>query len=162
ITTGVSTVAMHAGSTLAVTNPNKAKGIVYLPTTTAAWGSAVDQGVYNGGGRAEGPYAAVSKLGLGKAAFIGDSSPVEDATPKYLREETGTKKTTYDGFKEQNDGTLLVNIIDWLSNQENYTALSQVSGLQLDQATSLLAIETPQTSTEPEAEPWAAPAAGYK
>jgi len=162
ITTGVSTVAMHAGSTLAITNPNKAKGIVYLPTTTAAWGSAVDQGVYNGGGRAEGPYAAVSKLGLGKAAFIGDSSPVEDATPKYLREETGTKKTTYDGFKEQNDGTLLVNIIDWLSKQESYTALSQVSGLQLDQATSLLAIETPQTSTEPEAEPWAAPATGYK
>lgn len=162
ITTGVSTVAMHAGSTLAITNPNKAKGIVYLPTTSAAWANAVDQGVYNGGGRAEGPYAAVSKLGLGKAAFIGDSSPVEDATPKYLREETGTKKTTYDGFKEQNDGTLLVNIIDWLSKQESYTALSQVSGLQLDQATSLLAIETPQTSTEPEAEPWAAPAAGYK
>ena len=162
ITTGVSTVAMHAGSTLAITNPNKAKGIVYLPTTSAAWGNAVDQGVYNGGGRAEGPYAAVSKLGLGKAAFIGDSSPVEDATPKYLREETGTSKTTYDGFKEQNDGTLLVNIIDWLSKQESFTALSQVSGLQLDQATSLLAIETPQTSTEPEAEPWAAPAAGYK
>lgn len=162
ITTGVSTVAMHAGSTLAITDPNKAKGIVYLPTTTAAWGNAVDQGVYNGGGRAEGPYAAVSKLGLGKAAFIGDSSPVEDATPKYLREETGTAKTTYDGFKEQNDGTLLVNIIDWLSKQESYTALSQVSGLQLDQATSLLAIENPQTSTEPEAEPWAAPAAGYK
>ncbi len=162
ITTGVSTVAMHAGSTLAITNPNKAKGIVYLPTTSAAWGNAVDQGVYNGGGRAEGPYAAVSKLGLGKAAFIGDSSPVEDATPKYLREETGTSKTTYDGFKEQNDGTLLVNMIDWLSKQESYTALSQVSGLQLDQATSLLAIETPQTSTEPEAEPWAAPAAGYK
>ncbi|MEH6938893.1 Ig domain protein group 2 domain protein [Bacillus sp. JJ664] len=162
ITTGVSTVAMHAGSTLAITNPNKAKGIVYLPTTSAAWGNAVDQGVYNGGGRAEGPYAAVSKLGLGKAAFIGDSSPVEDATPKYLREETGTSKTTYDGFKEQNDGTLLVNIIDWLSKQESFTALSQVSGLQLDQATSLLAIETPQTSTEPEAEPWAAPATGYK
>ncbi|GGI15459.1 Ig domain protein group 2 domain protein [Gottfriedia solisilvae] len=162
ITTGVSTVAMHAGSTLAITNPNMAKGIVYLPTTSAAWGNAVDQGVYNGGGRAEGPYAAVSKLGLGKAAFIGDSSPVEDATPKYLREETGTSKTTYDGFKEQNDGTLLVNIVDWLSKQESFTALSQVSGLQLDQATSLLAIETPQTSTEPEAEPWAAPAAGYK
>ncbi|WP_420489812.1 Ig domain protein group 2 domain protein [Neobacillus drentensis] len=162
ITTGVSTVAMHAGSTLAITDSNKAKGIVYLPPTTTAWGNAVDQGVYNGGGRAEGPYAAVSKLGLGKAAFIGDSSPVEDATPKYLREETGSTKTTYDGFKEQNDGTLLVNIIDWLAKQESYTALSQVSGLQLDQPTSLLSMENPQTSTEPVAEPWAAPAAGYK
>lgn len=162
ITTGVSTVAMHAGSTLAITDPNKAKGIVYLPSTSVASGNAVDQGVYNGGGRAEGPYAAVAKLGLGKAAFIGDSSPVEDATPKYLREETGSSKTTYDGFKEQNDGTLLVNIIDWLAKQESYTALSQVSGLQLDQPTSLLSMENPQTSTEPVAEPWAAPATGYK
>jgi hypothetical protein len=162
ITTGVSTVAMHAGSTLAITDPNKAKGIVYLPQTSVAWSNAVDQGVYYGGGRAEGPYAAVSKLGLGKAAFIGDSSPVEDATPKYLREETGSKKTTYDGFKEQNDGTLLANIIDWLSKQESYIALSQVSGLQLDQSTPLLSMENPQTSTEPVAEPWAAPATGYK
>ncbi|WP_306418534.1 Ig domain protein group 2 domain protein [Bacillus sp. AFS076308] len=162
ITSGVSTVAMHAGSTLAITDPNKAKGIVYLPKTTAAWGSAVGQGVYNGGGRAEGPYAAVSKLGLGKAAFIGDSSPVEDATPKYLREETGSIKTTYDGFKEQTDSTLLVNIVDWLAKQESYTALSQVSGLLLDQPTTLLSMENPQTSTEPVAEPWAAPATGYK
>ena len=162
ITSGVSTVAMHAGSTLAITDPNKAKGIVYLPKTTTAWGSAVDQGVYNGGGRAEGPYAAVSKLGLGKAAFIGDSSPVEDATPKYLREETGSIKTTYDGFKEQTDSTLLVNIVDWLAKQESYTALSQVSGLLLDQPTTLLSMENPQTSTEPVAEPWAAPATGYK
>lgn len=162
ITTGVSTVAMHAGSTLAITDPNKAKGIVYLPQTSTAWSSAVDQGVYNGGGKAEGPFAAVSKVGLGKAAFIGDSSPVEDATPKYLREETGAKKTTYDGFKEQNDGTLLVNIIDWLSKHESYTALNQVSGLQLDQPTTLLSMENPQTSTEPQAEPWSAPASGYK
>jgi len=162
ITKGVSTVAMHAGSTLAITDSNKAKGIVYLPTTSTKWASAVDQGIYNGGGRVEGPFAAVSKVGLGKAAFIGDSSPVEDATPKYLREENGAKKTTYDGFKEQNDSTLLVNIIDWLSKQENYTALSQVSGLQLDQPTTLLSMENPQTSTEPIAEPWAAPDAGYK
>lgn len=162
ITSGVSTVAMHAGSTLAITDPNKAKGIVYLPSTTAAWGYAVDQGVYNGGGRAEGPYVAVSKVGAGKAAFIGDSSPVEDATPKYLREETGGKKTTYDGFKEQNDSTLLVNLVDWLAQQESYTSLAQVSGLQLDQKTALLSMENPQTSTEPQAEPWSAPAAGYK
>ncbi|MEH7094472.1 Ig domain protein group 2 domain protein [Neobacillus vireti] len=162
ITTGVTTVAMHAGSTLAITDPAKAKGIVYLPKTTLAWSNAVDQGVYNGGGRAEGPYAAVSKLGLGKAAFIGDSSAVEDATPKYLREETGSKKTTYDGFKEQNDGTLLVNIIDWLAIQESYTAFTQVSGLQLDQPAALLAMENPQTSTEPQVEPWSAPDPGYK
>ncbi|WP_416235612.1 chitinase N-terminal domain-containing protein [Paenibacillus sp. SGZ-1009] len=162
ITEGVNSVAMHAGSTLAITDPSKAKGIVYLPQTKDAWPNAVDQGVYNGGGVAEGPYVAVSKLGAGKAAFIGDSSPVEDATPKYLREENGAKKTTYDGFKEVDDGKLLVNAVNWLSTKESYTSLAQVDGLQLDQPTALLPIETPQTSTEPQAEPWAAPAAGYK
>ncbi|MDF2716336.1 MAG: endonuclease [Paenibacillus sp.] len=162
ITAGVSNVAMHAGSTLAIMDPTKAKGIVYLPATSEAWPNAVDQGVYNGGDVAEGPYAAVSKVGLGKAAFIGDSSPVEDATPKYLREENGMKKTTYDGFKEQDDAVLLVNMVNWLSKKESYTSLDQVSGLQLDQSTALLPFETPELSTEPQPEPWAAPAAGYK
>ncbi|MBB6023409.1 DNA/RNA endonuclease YhcR with UshA esterase domain [Paenibacillus sp. JGP012] len=162
ITEGVSAVAMHAGSTLAITDPEKAKGIVYLPKTNAKWNNAVDQGVYNGGGVEEGPYVAVSKLGAGKAAFIGDSSPVEDASPKYLREETGTRKTTYDGFKEVDDAALLVNTVNWLATQENYTKLSEVAGLQLDSATALLPFEEPAASTEPQAEPWAAPAAGYK
>ncbi|MEC0231636.1 OmpL47-type beta-barrel domain-containing protein [Paenibacillus alba] len=162
ITTGVSKVAMHAGSTLAIVDPTKAKGIVYLPQTNAAWANAVDQGVYNGGGIAEGPYVAVAKAGAGKAGFIGDSSPVEDATPKYLREDTGAKKTTYDGFKEVNDGTLLVNMVNWLSKKESYTSLSEVSGLQLDQPTALLPFEAPAASTEPQPEPWAAPDAGYK
>lgn len=162
ITEGVSAVAMHAGSTLAITDPEKAKGIVYLPKTNAKWNNAVDQGVYNGGGIEEGPYVAVSKLGAGKAAFIGDSSPVEDASPKYLREETGTRKTTYDGFKEVDDAMLLVNTVNWLATQENYTKLSEVNGLTLDTATALLPFEEPAASTEPQAEPWAAPAAGYK
>lgn len=162
ITEGVDAVAMHAGSTLAITDPTKAKGIVYVPETNEAWGSAVDQGVYNGGGIAEGPYAAVAKKGAGKAAFIGDSSPVEDATPKYLREETGAKKTTYDGFKEQDDAVLLLNLIDWLAEEEGYTSLDQLAGLQLDQPTALLPMEEPAASTEPQAEPWSAPAAGYK
>ncbi|WP_245855752.1 lamin tail domain-containing protein [Paenibacillus rigui] len=162
ITSGVSTVAMHAGSTLAIMDPQKAKGIVYLPATSTKWASAVDQGVYAGGGVAEGPFVAVAKVGAGKAGFIGDSSPVEDATPKYKREETGASKTTYDGFQEQNDAALLVNLVNWLATPESYTSLSQVSGLTLDTATPLLAMETPQTSTEPQAEPWAAPAAGYK
>ncbi|MCM3782694.1 endonuclease [Neobacillus mesonae] len=162
ITEGVSAVAMHAGSTMVITDPTKAKGIVYVPETDEAWGNAVDQGVYMGGGVEEGPYVAVSKVGLGKAAFIGDSSPVEDATPKYLREETGAKKTTYDGFKEQDDAVLLVNLINWLTDQEDYSDLTEVSGLELDQATELLPFEEPAASTEPQAEPWSQPAAGYK
>ncbi|RDI36661.1 DUF5689 domain-containing protein [Falsibacillus pallidus] len=162
ITEGVNTVAMHAGSTLAITDPTKAKGIVYLPQTNEAWGNAVDQGVYSGGGKAEGAFVAVSKVGKGKAAFIGDSSPVEDASPKYLREEGGTKKTTYDGFKEQNDGKLLVNLVNWLSTKEDYTGFDQVPGLTLDEPTKLLDFEQPEKSTEPQAEPWSAPQAGYK
>ncbi|GAB1158584.1 hypothetical protein YWY31_46090 [Paenibacillus illinoisensis] len=162
ITSGVNAVAMHAGSTLAIIDPNKAKGLVYVPNGVSKWSSAVDQGVYNGGGRAEGAYAAIAKVGAGKAAFIGDSSPVEDATPKYLREETGASKKTYDGFKEVDDSTFLVNTVKWLAVKESYTSLSQVSGLTLDTPTSLLAIETPANSTEPQLEPWSAPAAGYK
>ncbi|SYX83742.1 OB-fold tRNA/helicase-type nucleic acid binding-protein [Paenibacillus alvei] len=164
ITNQVSSVAMHAGSTIAVTNPQIAKGIVYLPAVSSSqkWPNAVDQGVYNGGGVAEGTYVSISKVGLGKAAVIGDSSPVEDATPKYLREENGQTKKTYDGYKEQDDAVLLMNLIDWLAEQESYTSFAQVPGLQLDTPTALLPFETPQLSTEPQPEPWAAPAAGYK
>lgn len=163
ITSGVGSVSMHAGSTLAILDPVKAKGLVYVPQNVDAWGNAVDQGVYSGGGRAEGPYAAVSKLGAGKAAFIGDSSPVEDITPKYLREDNGAKKTTYDGFKgEANNSVFLVRTVQWLAHDESYTDFSQVPGLQLDQPTPLLPIEIPAQTTEPKPEPWSAPEPGYK
>ncbi|MBD0383258.1 DNA-binding protein [Paenibacillus sedimenti] len=166
ITRGVSTVAMHAGSTVLITDPTKAKGIVYVPTTNAKWGNAVDKGVYAGGGVAEGPYVAVAKVGLGKAGFIGDSSPVEDITPKYKREENGSNKTTYDGYKEQDDKVLLINLIHWLGKKENYTDLSEVQGLVLDQPTPIITSgnenEIPQQTVEPQFEPWSAPAAGYK
>ncbi|MEC5239240.1 DNA-binding protein [Bacillus mycoides] len=162
ITTGVSSVAMHAGSTLAITNPKLAKGLVYLPENPSKWNNAVDSGVYNGGGVAEGPYAAISKVGLGKAAFIGDSSPVEDATPKYVREDSGQTKKTYDGYKEENDAVLLENIVNWLAKQETFTSLDQVSGLQLDAPTALQTFEQPSLSTEPQPEPWSAPTQGYQ
>ncbi|MFK4293266.1 hypothetical protein ABH955_005591 [Bacillus sp. RC240] len=162
ITTGVSSVAMHAGSTLAITNPKLAKGLVYLPENPSKWNNAVDSGVYNGGGVAEGPYAAIAKVGLGKAAFIGDSSPVEDASPKYVREDSGQSKKTYDGYKEENDAVLLENIVNWLAKQETFTSLDQVSGLQLDAPTALQTFEQPSLSTEPQPEPWSAPSQGYQ
>lgn len=162
ITSGVEEVAMHAGSTVAILDPEKAKGVVYVPTGVPAWGNAVDSGVYNGGGRAEGPYAAIGKLGLGKAAFIGDSSPVEDATPKYVREENGQKKKTYDGFKEVDDGIFLVQTVRWLAHDENYTSFAEVPGIELDQPTVLGPEEEPAASVEPKPEPWSEPAAGYK
>jgi hypothetical protein len=161
ITAGVSTVASHAGSTMAILDPNKAKGIVYFPATTSKWASAVDQGNYNGGGIAEGPYAAISKVGAGKAAFIGDSSPVEDATPKYKKEENGLSKTTYAGWSEQNDATFLINTMKWLATKESYTSFSQTA-TTLSPVTTLHSWEAPASSTEPQVEPWATPAAGYK
>jgi len=162
ITKGVQTFAMHAGSTVAILDPQKAKGIVYLPRTNAKWSHAVDQGVYNGGGIPEGPMVAIAKAGKGKAAFIGDSSPVEDDTPKYRNEETGAPKKTHDGFHEQDDAVLLVNLVNWLAKKESYTRLSEVPGLKLDQPTRLYEWEQPAKSTEPEKEPWAPPADGYK
>lgn len=162
ITADVDAVAMHAGSTLAIMDPEKAKGLVYVPTGVPAWGNAVDEGVYNNGGRAEGAYAAIGKLGLGKAAFLGDSSPVEDATPKYVREENGQTKKTYDGFKEVDDALFLVQTVKWLAHDENYTSFSEVPGLELDTPTVLDADEAPALTTEPQPEPWAQPAPGYK
>ncbi|HHC8666378.1 DNA-binding protein [Staphylococcus aureus] len=161
---GVKSVSMHAGSTLAITNPEKAKGIVYTPEQLPAkskWSHAVDQGIYNGGGKAEGPYVAISKVGKGKAAFIGDSSLVEDSSPKYVREDNGEKKKTYDGFKEQDNGKLLNNITDWMSKDSDGKSL-KASGLTLDTKTKLLDFERPERSTEPEKEPWSQPPSGYK
>lgn len=164
ITTGVSAVAMHAGSTIAIVDPTVAKGIVYVPsglTSSAKWPNAVDQGVYNGGGIAEGAYVAIAKVGAGKAAFIGDSSAVEDATPKYRREETGGTKTTYNGFLEVDDAVLLTQLTDWLANQESYTSFTS-QNIALDAVTTLHDFEVPSASTEPQNEPWASPASGYK
>ncbi|TDM23166.1 DNA-binding protein [Macrococcoides canis] len=164
ITDGVNSVAMHAGSTIAITNPDIAKGLIYLPdnlTSTDKWGPSVDQGIYFGGGRDEGAYIAVSKLGLGKAAFIGDSSMVEDASPKYKREDSGTTKQTYNGYKEQNNALLLNNLVDWLAKDENYTSFREI-GIQLDNKSPLLSFEVPNQSVEPQSEPWKLPDATYK
>lgn len=164
ITSNVSSVAMHAGSTIAIIDPTIAKGIVYLPsglTSSDKWSNAVDDGVYNGGGVAEGAYVAIAKIGSGKAAFIGDSSAVEDATPKYRREETGGTKTTYAGFSEVDDAVLLTQLTDWLALQEDYTSFSS-QNITLDTPTVLHSYETPSLSTEPQSEPWASPASGYK
>ncbi|MFC3040428.1 endonuclease [Virgibacillus xinjiangensis] len=163
ITEGVSEVTMHAGSTLAITDPETAKGILYLPENldeSDKWGPSVDEGIYHGGGVEEGPYAAISKLGEGKAAFIGDSSPVEDATPKYRNEETGKKKRTYDGFTDADNGTLLLNMVDWLAEDEAYQDFTEAD-VPLDEVSPLLEKEIPEHTTEPEAEPWTDPSPGY-
>ena len=164
ITKGVQSVSMHAGSTLAITDPNKAKGIIYMPehlTHSQKWSHAVDQGIYNGGGINEGPYVAISKIGKGKAAFIGDSSLVEDRSPKYLREDNGKPKKTYDGFKEQDNGKLLNNLTTWLGKKESQPSMKDM-GIKLDNKTPLLNFEQPENSIEPQKEPWTTPIEGYK
>lgn len=173
ITAGVNDVAMHSGSTLAILDPKRVKGIVYLPQNVPGWNNAVENsdrknfptgGVYQNGGKAEGPYAAIAKLEKGKAAFIGDSSPVEDASPKYVREDNGSKKKTYDGFKgEAQDGIFLVQTVKWLAVHEDYETFEN-QGIALDEPTPLLgALEEPAASAEiPGTEPWTTPAAGYK
>ncbi|GAF14099.1 hypothetical protein JCM19045_3388 [Bacillus sp. JCM 19045] len=151
ITEGIEEVSIHAGSTIAIMNEEIAKGIVFLPDglTEQAnkWNNAVDQGVYFGGGIEEGPFVAIGKKGDGKSAFIGDSSPVEDITPKYRNEEHGGVKRTYDGFIDRDNGPLLVNVVNWLAEQENYQTFADID-IPLDEPSPILDIETPELSTE--------------
>lgn len=156
ITNGVSPILMAAGSTLAITDPNKAKGIVYFSSSDSPvkWSSAADTGLYFGG-EAEGPYVAISKPSAGKAAFIGDSSPIEDITPKYLREDTGKAKSTYAGWTDAgNAATLCTNIVNWLSSQESYIGFDGINHTKgIATPTPMADIEKDQT----QAEPWATP-----
>lgn len=165
ITENIDQLSIHVGSTLAIMNPDIAKGIAFLPDGLTAeenkWGNAVDQGVYHGGGVAEGPYAAIGKKGLGKAAFIGDSSPVEDATPKYRNEEHGGVKRTYDGFIDQDNGPFLVQVVNWLAEQESYIDFT-AEGITLDEESPLLEMEQPTQTTEPQQEPWREPQGNYR
>ncbi|MFG0215614.1 DNA-binding protein, partial [Brevibacillus porteri] len=158
ITEGVGSVSVHAGSTLAILDPTKAKGIVYVPRTNRKWSHAVDKGVYKGGGIEEGPFAAIAKIESGKAAFIGDSSAVEDSSPLYNHEKTGREKTTHDGFQEADNRIVLINMVNWLAKKESYTSFDQLSNISLDSPTPLIIDgredERPESSIEPQSEPW--------
>lgn len=44
ITEGIEVVESHAGSTLTILDPTKAKGLIYFPENIPAWPNAVDQG----------------------------------------------------------------------------------------------------------------------
>jgi len=155
VTEGVQPILMAAGGTIAITDPDKAKGIVYFSDsdTPTKWTYAPDSGLYFGGEK-EGAFVALSKPSLGKAAFIGDSSPIEDATPKYKREDGGTKKT-YPGWTDSgNAATLSINIVNWLANQESYVGFDGVNhtkGVLTPEA--MADIEKDETAPEP----WSTP-----
>lgn len=162
ITQGVNPILMAAGATLAITDANKAKGLVYLSAqdNATAWKHAVDSGLYFGG-RDEGPYVAISKSGLGKAAFIGDSSPIEDASPKYRRQDSGSTKKTYPGWTDPGDAaTLSVNIINWLATTETYTHFDNNNGHTAGELTPSAKAQTEMDDPD-NGNPWKSPSNGY-
>lgn len=162
ITQGVDPILMAAGATLAITDASKAKGLVYFAAgdNPTPWKHANDAGLYYGG-RDEGPYVAIAKSGLGKAAFIGDSSPIEDATPKYRRQDSGSVKKTYPGWTDPGHASVLsVNIINWLATPESYTHFDNINGHVSGELT-----PNPKAPTEMDdpdnGNPWSNPSGGY-
>ncbi len=162
ITQNVDPVLMAGGATLAITDPSRAKGLVYLSAqdNTSRWSNAVDAGLYFGG-RDEGPYVAIAKAGAGKAAFIGDSSPVEDASPKYRRQDTGNSKKTYPGWTDPGHAaTLSLNIVNWLATPESYTHFDNNNGHTAGEATPT-AKATTEMNDPDNGNPWNTPSGGY-
>lgn len=162
ITQNVGPVLMAAGATLSIVDPLKAKGLVYFSAsdTPRKWKHANDAGLYYGGA-AEGPYVAISKAGAGKAAFIGDSSPIEDSSPKYRRQDNGRVKKTYPGFTDAgNAANLSVNIINWLATPESYTQFDNRNGHTSGTVTPTA--KAPTEFNDPaNGQPWSQPRNGY-
>lgn len=133
LTANVQPVLMAAGSTLAIVDPGKAKGIIYFASTdpVRGWNKAVEGGsggLYFGG-RDEGPYVAISKPNAGKAAFIGDSSPIEDKSARYRNELSGSLKNLHNGWNDSGSAaTLCVNIVNWLAKPEGYVGFDGTNG----------------------------------
>ncbi len=165
ITREVEPLLVAAGSTLAVVEPSRAKGLVYLATNdrVTSWSSAVEgdgEGLYFGG-RNEGPFVAISKPNKGKAAFIGDSSPIEDKTAKYLNEQSGGKKRLHDGWNDRgNAADLCLNVVKWLAKPEPYEGFQAANGHSPGTAT-----PTPLAPIEADdpddGKPWRRPQGGY-
>lgn len=160
ITEGVQPILMAAGSTLAITNPDIAKGIIYFGASdeTSRWPNAADAGLYFGG-EAEGAYVAISKPSKGKAAFIGDSSPIEGRVAKYKREDNGQTKYLHDAYrKTRSAAKLSINIINWLADQEDYVGFDGINHAKG------IATPVPMADIEKDEqmpEPWMQPCEGY-
>ncbi|MDX2367120.1 MAG: hypothetical protein QNK36_01730 [Colwellia sp.] len=153
---------MAAGSTLAITDNTLAKGLVYFSATDTPvkWVHSKDLGLYFGG-EDEGPYVAISKPSLEKAAFIGDSSPIEDATPKYRRQDSGSIKGTYPGWTDPGHASVLsVNIINWLANQENYIGFGS-AGHPVGTLT-LTPMATSENTDPSNGLPWSQPSGSFQ
>lgn len=161
ITRGAGPVLMAGGGTLSVVDPTRAKGLVYFSPNDrpTRWNHAVDTGLYFGGVD-EGPYVAIAKSGRGKAAFIGDSSPIEDASPVYRRQDNGNSKKTYPGWTDSgNAAQLSVNIIDWLATPESYSHFNSAThpvGTLTNNPMAAQELVDPDNGL-----PWNSPSGGY-
>jgi hypothetical protein len=172
ITSGVTSVATHAGATLAIVDATKAMGIIFPNKgSIVKWSSAqatdpiaiyTDSvgtpacGSATNGGRCEGPYVAIAKPSAGKVAAVGDSSAFDTAVPKYKREDNGATKTTYNGWGEVNNSALGINLVNWLATSDPTVGIPAAQQQQV----------SPEpydvfTISEPLVEPWSAGPAGY-
>ncbi|GAA4420311.1 MBL fold metallo-hydrolase [Bremerella cremea] len=165
LTVGATPILMAASATLAVVEPDRAKGLIYLADSDPAksWGKAIE-GANNGlyfGGRDEGPLVAISKSGAGKAAFFGDSSPIEDITPKYRDERGGTNKPLHNGWNNGGSAkVIMLNIVDWLATPESYThfdgANGHAPGIKTPNAMAPIEQDDPA-----DGRPWSQPSGNY-
>ena len=161
LTEGAGPVLIAAGGTISILDPTKAKGLVYFSDSddVEPWQHAVDRGMYFGG-LDEGPVVAISKPGAGKAAFIGDSSPIENRSAKYRRERNGQTKRLHPGWTSSgNAAQLSINIINWLATPEAYT--------EFDSPEHPRGFATPEPMAEDEnidpdnGQPWSSPGGSY-
>ena len=162
ITAAVEPILMAAGATLAIVDASKAKGLVYFSASDkpTPWSHADDGGLYFGG-HAEGPYVAIAKSGAGKAAFIGDSSPIEDNSPKYKRQDSGSSKKTYPGWTDPGHAAVLsVNIINWLATPESYSHFDGANGHNAGIATPT-PMAVVETNDPANGQPWGTIPAGF-
>lgn len=164
LTEGAGPVLIAAGGSMSILDPTRAKGLVYFSDTDAvrSWPKAAE-GPTGGkyfGGIDEGPVVAISKAGAGKAAFIGDSSPIENKSAKYRREDSGQTKRLHAGWTSSgNAAQLSVNIIKWLATPECYTRFDSIEhppGFLTPEPMAAIEFSDPANG-----EPWGRPRGNY-
>ncbi|GKU28567.1 Ig-like domain-containing protein [Clostridium folliculivorans] len=160
---------MAAGATIAITDSSKAKGIIYFKDSDdlVPWSSGVEnshggKSIYFGGQK-EGAFVAISKPSKGRAAFIGDSSPIEDKTPKYKNATSGSSKSTYNGWNDiGNAAKLSVNIVNWLADSsQDYVGFGTSSHPSDIYGSTYTPMADVEKSDPDNGQPWSTPTNGF-
>lgn len=162
-------ILMAAGSTISITDSSKAKGIVYFHDSDSLvpWSSGVEnshggKSIYFGGEK-EGAFVAISKPSNGRAAFLGDSSPVEDSTSKYLNATNGKSKTGYNGWTDLgNAAKLSINIVNWLADSsQSYVGFGSTDHPKDIYGNTPVPMADVEKSDPDNGNPWSQPSGGY-